>query len=166
MTALLGSWRAMVAACVAGSAAVLAAALFAQHVAGLAPCVLCILQRWPHAAAVAFGVLALALPGMLSRLAMIGAALSLLIGVGIAGYHVGVEQHWWAGPDACSITTDIGSMTPEQLLRQLSAAPVVPCDEVAWSVFGISMAGWNALASIALAALFGHAVLTARACAP
>lgn len=154
----------MVAACAATSVAVLAAAFFAQHVARLAPCVLCILQRWPHAAAVAFGLLALVLPGSLSRVAILAAALSALTGAGIAAYHVGVEQHLWAGPDACSAAADIGSMTPEQLLGQLRATPVVPCDEVAWSLFGVSMAGWNTLISLGLATLLGTAFMAARRC--
>lgn len=162
MMALVGSWRALVAACAAGSVGVLAAAFFAQYVVGLAPCVLCILQRWPHAVAFVFAGLALVLPAAFARLAILAAAASMLAGVGIAGYHVGVEQHWWPGPDACAATLDIGAMTPEQLLTQLRAAPVVPCDEIAWSLFGVSMAGWNALLSLGLAAVLAQAFVTAR----
>jgi disulfide bond formation protein DsbB len=141
----------------AGSALTLGAGFFFQHVIGLAPCVLCIWQRWPHAAAVVLGALSLWRRGLFAACAAAG----LVAGAGIAGYHVGVEQHWWAGPSACA-GPDFGKLTPQQLLEALRATPVVRCDEIPWSLFGISMAGWNLLLSLGLAAVFGMAQAAPR----
>jgi disulfide bond formation protein DsbB len=79
------------------------------------------------------------------------AGVSLLIGAGIAAFHVGVEQHWWAGTSECTGTLDLKTLTPDELLNQ----PVVRCDAIAWQKFGISMAGYNVL----YAALCGLATL-------
>jgi disulfide bond formation protein DsbB len=72
-----------------------------------------------------------------------------MVGAGIAVFHVGVEQHWWAGTAACGSTLSATSV--EALRAQILAAPVVRCDQPAWSLLGISMAGYNALISAALA---------------
>ncbi len=139
----------------AGSAATLGAALLSQYVGGLAPCVLCVWQRWPHVAAIALAGLALL---VLPRSRVAGAGLLALGGValwtsaGIAAYHVGVEQHWWAGTAQCG-TTGAAPTSLEDLRRMVMAAPVTRCDEVAWSFLGISMAGWNLLISLGLGAV-------------
>ncbi len=83
-----------------------------------------------------------------------------LVGAGIAFYHVGVEQHWFAGPTAC--TAGGGGATSVDALRaQLLGTKAVMADEVQWSLFGISLAGWNLLASLAMA---GFCAMTARRC--
>lgn len=131
-----------------GSAALLIGAFLFQYVGGLSPCQMCLWQRWPHAAAlvVAVGVLALE-----SRvLALFGAAFALIT-AGMGFLHVGVEQAWWEGPTSCS-ASDIQGMSADALLDQIMAAPLVRCDDIAWSLAGISMAGWNALISLALCA--------------
>lgn len=130
------------------SGAVLAGAYAFQHVGGLEPCTLCLYQRWPWWIAGGLALLALALlrERRLSRaLAALG-ALAVLAGAGIAAYHVGVEQRWWQGPSACSGTA--AAQTLEELRAQIFAAPVVRCDEVPWSLFGVSMAGYNLLISL------------------
>jgi len=135
----------------AGSLAALAGAFIAQYGFDLQPCVLCIYQRWPYAVAAALAVLCLFLPAQQRQWALTAAIVALLVGGGIAGYHVGVEQHWWAGTAGCT-----GGATPatlEELRAQVMSAPVVRCDEVAFSLFGISMAGYNLLYAIGLAAL-------------
>jgi len=134
----------------AGSTALLLGALAFQYLGGLAPCHLCLLQRWPHAAAIVIGLLILAWPKR--GLALLG-ALVVLVGAGIALYHVGVEQHWWAGPTTCT-APEPGAQSSGELLDQILATPVVLCDQVAWSLWGISMAGWNAFASLVLAFLW------------
>ncbi len=138
----------------AASAATLGAALISQYVFGLHPCVLCIYQRWPYVAVMVLCAGALALgrneTARASLLALSG--LALLIGMGIAAYHVGVEQHWWAGTAECSADALNTAKTVDQLRAMLETAPVVRCDEVAWSLFGISMAGYNVLVSLGLAA--------------
>lgn len=134
-----------------GSLALLAGALFFQYVLGLAPCELCLWQRWPHLAAAGLGGVAFFLP--LRSVALLGAAAVATSG-GIGVYHTGVERGWFEGPSACSGTIDFSRLSAEQLLERVMAAPVVRCDEVPWELAGLSMASWNALASFALAGLW------------
>ena len=74
---------------------------------------------------------------------------SMLVSTTLAFYHVGVEQKYWSGPNSCS-NASIEGLTTDQLLDQIMSAPIVRCDEVAWELFGISMAGWNVLISFCL----------------
>jgi disulfide bond formation protein DsbB len=136
------------------SIAILGAAFAFQHLGGLQPCVLCIWQRYPYGVAIAVAVIGLLLSGRPSamRAALVLCAAAFLVGGGIAAFHVGVEQGWWEGTASCGSTRP-PSASIEELRARLMAAPVVRCDEVAWSLFGVSMAGYNVLLSIALAAL-------------
>ncbi|MFN4099902.1 MAG: disulfide bond formation protein B [Pararhodobacter sp.] len=130
-----------------GSAALLGAALFFQYVVGLAPCDLCIQQRWPHLVAFLIGMIVFFVPQVwLMGLGALAAATARGFGV----YHTGVERGWWQGPGACSGTADIRSLSPSQALDAIMAAPVVRCTDVAWEMFGLSMASWNAVLSFAL----------------
>lgn len=129
-----------------GSALLLGGA-FAFQAMGYAPCPMCLWQRWPHAAAIVFGVAAMLLPA--SPL-VLGGALSTLTSAALGVFHTGVERAWWEGPATCSAASP-GDLTPEQLMEQIMSAPLVRCDEVAWQMLGLSMASWNALASVALA---------------
>lgn len=136
----------------AGSAALLAGALGFQAL-GYAPCELCILQRWPHLVAALIGVLIWFL-GWRRWLAALG-LLAALTATGLAIYHSGVELKLWLGPQHCSSgVTGLATMSTQDLMTALQDAPVVRCDEVAWSLFGISMAGWNAICSTVLVALW------------
>lgn len=129
-----------------GSAALLGGAFAFQYIGGLAPCKLCLTARWPHAAAILIGVLALTLGWRwLPWLGAVAAAATS--GVGI--YHTGIERHWWQGPTTCS-SGSIDQIDASALLDQIMAAPVVRCDEVAWALGGISMASWNAILSAVL----------------
>ncbi len=135
-----------------GRGALLGGALYFQYVVGLAPCEMCHWQRWPHIAAIAAGLLAVASFAW-PRLALVFAltAITALVVTSALGvFHVGVEYHWWQGPQACSGNIPRG-LTPEQLKKYLFGAKMVRCDETVWSLWGISMAGWNALLSAALA---------------
>ena len=149
----------------AGGSAALLAGAFAFQMLGYPPCALCLWQRWPHAAAVAIGVLALGFGarGLLPRaLALLGAA-AAAVTAGIGLYHTGVERGWWEGPSSCtSAGGGLGGLSGGALLPGTEIAPVVMCDEVAWQLFGISMASWNAAISLALAGLWILAA-TARA---
>jgi disulfide bond formation protein DsbB len=131
----------------AGSLAVLAGAFAFEYIGGLAPCHLCLLQRWPHAAAVGIGLLALAVPGRLLPLAGAAAALTT---AGIGLYHTGVERLWWAGPTSCSAGSIAGIDVKDLLDPTIVVAPVVRCDEVAWQMLGLSMASWNGVVSLGL----------------
>jgi disulfide bond formation protein DsbB len=139
------------------SLALLAAAFAFEHLGGLAPCPLCLWQRWPHGIAAGLGLAILVLPPR--PVAALG-ALAMAAGAALGLYHAGIEAGWWAGPVGCA-APDIANVSPEDLLERILAAPVVRCDEVAWSFAGISMAGWNALWSAGLAGIWGLAALRA-----
>lgn len=140
-------WRLPVAIAALGSAVLLAAALAFQHLGGLAPCQMCIWQRWPHAIAVVLGALAL---GAGLRWPALAGALVMLAGAGIGAWHAGFEQGWLPGPASCS-GAPVGDLTAEELMARIMSAPLVRCDEIVWSFAGISMAGWNAILSLGLA---------------
>ncbi|WP_299282098.1 disulfide bond formation protein B [uncultured Tateyamaria sp.] len=146
----------LIAAAVLGSASLLAGAFFFQAL-GYAPCKMCIWQRYPHAVAVLIGAIALFVP--LPALLALG-ALAALTTAAIGGYHVGVEQGWWQGPTSCS-SGAVGGVDADALFDQIMAAPLIRCDEIAWQVAGLSMAGWNMVLSLVLAG-FWIAALRAR----
>src|SRR5215475_5797378 len=129
------------------SAVVLGGALLSQYWGGLAPCELCLLQRSPWAVAIVIGFVATMVG---SRPAFPWVALLLaavfVVSSGLALYHVGVEQHWFAGPSACSGAATAAD-TVEALKAQILRQQPVRCDEVAWSLWGVSLAGWNLLTS-------------------
>ena len=150
--------RGLILVATAGSALLLLGALGFQYLGGLAPCDLCIWQRWPHAAAVLIGVAALAIGGRL--LPLLG-ALAAACSAGVALYHTGVERGWWEGPATCT-SGSIGDLSPQDLMDQIMAAPLVRCDEVAWQMFGLSMASWNALASLGLVLIWLAAARATR----
>jgi disulfide bond formation protein DsbB len=134
------------------SAGSLLVAFFFQYVIGLQPCVLCIWQRWPYAVVIVLAILTVAAQAPKLRAALLAlCGVALLFGGGVAVFHVGVEQHWWTGTPGCGVTATANSI--DALRAQIMAAPVVRCDQVAWSLFGISMAGYNILISLALAAV-------------
>src|SRR5437868_9278521 len=139
----------------AASIAVLGAALVSQYWGGLQPCVLCLYQRYPYWLAIALSVLALAALARGQRRLAGGiiavTALAFLAGAGVALFHVGVEQHWWAGTAECGASGPLAGGSAADVRARLLAQPVVRCDEVAWSLFGISMAGFNVLVSLGLA---------------
>jgi disulfide bond formation protein DsbB len=128
------------------SAAILLGALALQYLGGLPPCRLCIWQRWPYVALIVLGGV-----GWRARpRAMLGlATLVLLVGAGLAAYHVGIEQGWWALPASC--VAGGGGESVEELKRLLAEAPPA-CDQVGFTFLGLTLAGWNFVASLALAA--------------
>ncbi len=129
-----------------GSAALLLGAFAFQYIGGLAPCALCLWQRWPHAAAVGLGAVGLVMPA--AWVAWLGAVAAAATG-GIGIYHTGVERDWWEGPSTCT-SAGVSGLSPEQLMEQILAAPLVRCDDVPWEMLGLSMASWNAVISFAL----------------
>ena len=145
---------------VAVSGALLLGALAFQFLGGLAPCALCVDQRYAHVGAVALAIGAVLVRGrtgwMLAGLAI--AALALSGGIGI--FHAGVEQKWWQGPSGCSGSSLVG-LSPEEALKRLMGTPVVRCDEIPWSLLGLSMAAWNGIISLGVA-LVGATLLLRR----
>ena len=140
----------LIALATVGSAALLAGAFAFQYLGGLAPCHLCLLQLYPHAAAILIGILALLLPKVLPRLVPLAGAAATLITTGYGAYHTGVERHWWPGPNTCTSGGSISTMDAKDLTAQLLNTALVQCDVAAWAMWGVSMASWNMLASLAL----------------
>lgn len=133
-----------------GSLAVLLGAFAFQHLGGVAPCELCLLQRWPHGAAVLIGLGALVWP--LRGLAFAGAVAALAT-AGLAVYHSGVERRWWEGPSTCTSGGTTG-ISAEDLLNRILATPVVRCDEISWDILGLSLANLNVAISAGLAMIW------------
>jgi disulfide bond formation protein DsbB len=134
-----------------GSAAMLAGAFGFQLIGGLAPCPLCVLQRWPHAAAVL--ILALALATGWRLWPWLG-AIAALTTAGIGLFHAGVELGWWEYISACT-QGSIEGLSASDLLDPTKTLPTAPrCDQIPWSLAGISMAGWNAILSFGLALIW------------
>ena len=135
------------------SALILLAVLTLQVLGGLAPCHLCVLQRWPYVALIGLGLIGWRWqPRPLLALAV----LVLLGSAGLAGYHVGVEQGWWALPESC--VAGGGAQTIDELKQLLANAPPA-CDQVRFSLFGLTLAGWNLVTSLVLAAYAATAAL-------
>lgn len=128
------------------SASALAAALISQYQFGLQPCELCIYQRVPYVVAILLGVASLVISPR-AILALMGVC--FLIGAGIASFHAGVEYGFWKGTEACGMKLDFNDVNA--LREQIMNAPKARCDEAAWSMFGISMAGYNFFYSLMLA---------------
>lgn len=133
-----------------GSLALLLGAFGFQYLGDMAPCKLCLWQRWPHAAAIVIGLLALWLPG---RILPLFGALAALTTAAIGAYHTGVERGWWEGPNSCT-SGPIGGLSADDLMAQIMAAPLVRCDDVPWEMFTLSMASWNAIASFGFALIW------------
>ena len=121
-----------------------------QHLGGLAPCSLCVAQRWPHGVALGLGLIALIPITKLSmqRILLGLCAISFCVTSVIGVYHSGVEYGWFVGPASCSDT--INSTSLEALRSKLSAQSIVRCDKVLWSFLGISLAAYNAIISAGL----------------
>jgi disulfide bond formation protein DsbB len=148
------------------AAVTLAGAWFFQLVKGLVPCPLCLEQRYAYYLAVPLGlVVAFAAAKDAPRgVVLVGLALLALAALGNAGlgaYHAGVEWKFWPGPTEC--TGPIGNFgSAANLLDQLDKVKVVRCDEVQWTFLGLSLAGYNVLISLLMAAIAAWGFVRAR----
>lgn len=133
-----------------------------QYLGGLYPCEMCWWQRYAHMAAILLAALAFTADAteQRSRVLTLLAALAIAVSGAIGVYHAGVELHIFEGFTTCS-TTATGASTAE-LLQKLMKVPLIRCDQVQWSLFGISMAGWNAIVSLSGAALILWLALAGR----
>ena len=129
-------------------AGLLGGALLSQYVGGLYPCEMCYWQRWPHGAAIllALGAIFAPINAPRTRTLVLLAALAIAVSGAIGVFHAGVELGYWKGITLCTAT---GATSLEDILK----VPLVRCDQVQWSLLGISMAGWNAIISLGGAAL-------------
>ena len=135
----------------AGSTATILGAWAFELIGDLAPCPMCLEQRWAYYAAIPVLILVLLFARSADRAALartgLGlAALALAAGGVYAAYHAGVEWKWWEGPSSCSGGANLTPGGLPDLTKR-----VVLCDEAAWRLFGISLAGYNVLISAALA---------------
>lgn len=151
---------------IAGSAAlVLIVVHIFEYGFGYLPCQLCLYQRLPWWAALGLGCIAALLIRQRPTLAFLISLLALfviLVGAGLGGYHAGVEYGFWQGPTGCSGAQDLSSGLTSAI-QQVESGPAGPsCGEVVWSLFGISMAGYNMLISLGLVALGGWIIQSAR----
>lgn len=137
----------------------LGGALISQYGFDLYPCEMCMWQRWPHLAAII-----LALPGPMLRPEsratpfVVAAALAILTSGLIGGFHAGVEYGWWEGLTSCATKIPAGG----DMLDSIMNAPLVRCDVAPWTLFGISLAGYNFLLSVSGAILILIMVMMGR----
>lgn len=131
----------------------LGSAILAQYGFGMAPCVLCLYERMPYVFAGLTGLALSLLPTSprLRRLGVVLIGLSFLANSGLGFYHVGVEQHWWSSPGCTGGPMSAISLSDLQASLQHPVRPA--CDDVQWSLFGITFAGYNLLLSLAMTAL-------------
>ena len=127
-------------------AALILGALGSQYIGGLFPCEMCHWQRWPHYTAIGLALVAFIAPGRLGRTALALAIAAILISGAIGIFHAGVEYHWWQGLTRCSAPAS-GRSTAE-IFAEIMATPAIQCDVAQWTLFGISLAGFNAIISI------------------
>ena len=142
-----------------GAVLTVGGALYFENVPGYIPCTLCLTERVPYYLTLPLAALAMIVPGRGPRLILGLIALVMLYGAGLGAYHAGAEWGFWPGPSDCgggsgSDPTEIGDF-----LKQLGEKQIVDCTEAAWRFLGISLAGWNALIALALAAFAGRAAL-------
>ena len=140
------------------SISVLVYVFYSQLFEGLEPCKLCIWQRVPHAIVVMIGLLIL----FSKKYQIFGcyvATILMLIGFLTGSYHFGIELKLWSGPENCSSLQNIDTLSPEEFLQKILETPITTCDQIVWSLIGISMAGWNGIISFLLMILWGYNTL-------
>ncbi|WP_439634822.1 disulfide bond formation protein B [Glycocaulis sp.] len=141
------------------SLALLAGAFAFEYIGGLLPCPMCVTQRWAHAAIAGAGITvflalrALPLPDLSARLGVGLVGVLSLVSAWHAIHHVLVEYGILDLPPSCAGVSS-GPVSLAQMEALFDSARTIPqCNEVVWSLFGVSMAGWNAIASLGLAAI-------------
>lgn len=143
-------------------AALLGGALLFERVGGLKPCEMCMMQRWPHLAALVLALMAVVVRPAWARRGMIMAAAGGIAASGmIAIDHLGVERKWWEGHTACTSSLPTG-LTTAEYLDAMMRMPLVRCDTPQWTMFGLSLADMNAIASLGTALVVAWLVLRSR----
>ena len=148
------------------AAATLAGAWYFQLVLDIRPCPLCLEQRYAYYLAIPLGALTALAAGRDAPRSVLLAGLAILwvaaLGNAVLGtYHSGVEWAFWQGPTDC--TGPIGDLgSAGNLLERLDTAKVIPCDEVQWRFLGLSLAGYNVLISLLMAAIAAWGIKSTR----
>ena len=128
------------------SSLMLISAFYLEYFHGALPCDLCITQRWFHGAIIAYSLIIILIlnKNLISKKILILGGAILWLSSSLAGlYHFGIEMNFWTGPDGCSSNIDFSKDTLTYLLNK----PAIKCDEVMYEIFGLSLAGWNAVTS-------------------
>ena len=139
----------------------LTSAFYLEYFHGALPCDLCITQRWFHGAIIAYSFIIIFIINktlVSKKLLLLGGAILWLISSAAGLYHFGIEMNFWTGPDGCSSNIDFSKDTLTYLLEK---SPI-KCDEVMFEMFGLSLAGWNALASLSIFSLVSILLLNKR----
>lgn len=136
-------------------AAVVGAALGFEHIGGYIPCMLCLEQRTPYYVGVplmALAALSSALhwPAVITRGLLLIGGLLMLYGLGLGVYHAGVEWSWWAGPTDCTAVSAPAGGGTGGVLNSINTVMPPSCEKAALRILGLSMAGWNVIASLIL----------------
>ena len=129
------------------SSLMLLSAFYLEYFHGALPCDLCITQRWFHVAIIGYSFIVILIINktLISNKLLILVGSILWLSSSLAGlYHFGIEMNFWTGPDGCSSNIDFSKDTLTYLLNK---SPI-KCDEVMFEIFGLSLAGWNVLASL------------------
>lgn len=145
--------RAVALSILAVAAATIGGALASQHLYGLAPCKLCLIQRWPYYLGLPLAAATAFMPGGAARRAGFGLlAVVFLVSAGLGAHHAGVEWGFWAGPTDCGGGMGTAPGSVGDFLKELEGAKVISCTDAAFRFLGLSLAGWNATISLGLAA--------------
>jgi len=142
-----------------GMAVTIGTALGFQYIGGYTPCELCLLQRQPYYYGIPVAILAalsalLRLPIWLTRALLAIAGILMVVGGGIGVYHAGVEWNFWEGPSSCTGPAfDNSAPASGGVLSSLNKVHGPSCSVAALRILGLSMAGWNVIASAILAAI-------------
>lgn len=153
-------WPALVLT--AGMVVVILSALGFEHIGHYVPCALCLLQRWPYYIGIPIGILAVLssamnAPPAVTRTLLLLAGLTMLVGAGMGVYHAGVEWKFWEGPSTCATSVDAITKNAGDLFSEINTQHGPSCTDASLRIWGLSFAGWNAIASAVLAgiAVFG-----------
>lgn len=133
---------------IAGGLVPLVLALISQYGFGLHPCEMCIAQRVPYGIVIGLLIWGWWKPSSLPTL-LRGSIILWIVEAGLAAYHVGIEQGWWDSASGCTSNVKVGASI-EELRAAILDSPLVSCADVAFEVFGISMAGWNIVVALGL----------------
>ncbi|MBB3172673.1 disulfide bond formation protein DsbB [Endobacter medicaginis] len=141
----------------------LGTAWWAQHIAGMAPCPLCLWERWPYRIGLLLGLILVVSPRALARWVMVAFIVVMLCGAGLAAVHIGVEQKWWASPlPSCHAASLHGSAS--DMLSQMPAHPAVPCDEPSYPIpaVPVSFATFDLICTLLLVVVTGFSLSRLR----
>ncbi len=139
----------------------IAIAWFFQLVLGYIPCKLCLQQRIPYYVGISLAIVVLIVLARgasvkIAKLALIALMLVFLVSTALGAYHAGVEWGFWLGPNDCGGTIAGGPAKVGDLLSAIESSKVVSCTHASWRLFGLSMAGWNAVVSLIMAGIAAH----------